>query len=116
MSSVAPKTSSRLLALLLVGVGLALLAGCSGGKKVSGSSLQGELPDSEVEDFAITETDSGRAQWTLFAKEASTFQSRDLVKARTVRILFFDEKGVKSSELVAREGELFQRTDRKSVV
>ncbi len=110
MSSVAPQTSPRLLALLLFGVGLAVLAGCSSGKKVSGSSLQGELPDSEVEDFTITETDSGRAQWTLFAKDAATFQSRDLVKARTVRILFFDEKGVKSSELVAREGELFQRT------
>jgi LPS export ABC transporter protein LptC len=87
-----------------------LPAGCSSGKKVSGTGASGELPDSEVEDFTITETDSGRAQWTMFAKRAATFNARDLVTARTVRIDFFDELGAKTSELVAREGELYQRT------
>ena len=106
----APKPAARLLALILLGLGLAVLGGCSSGKKVSASAMQGELPDSEVEDFSITETDSGRAQWTLFSKQAATYQAKDLVTARTVRILFFDEKGAKSSELVAREGELYQRT------
>lgn len=110
MPSPAPKPAARLLALLLIGLGVAVLAGCSSGKKVSGSAMSGELPDSEVEDFSITETDSGRAQWTLFSKSAATFQAKDLVTARTVRILFFDEKGAKSSELIAREGELYQRT------
>ncbi len=109
MSS-APQTATRLFALLLLGGALALLPGCSGSKKVSASSVQGELPDSEVEDFSITETDSARAQWTLFSKSAATYQAKDLITARTVRILFFDVKGAKSSELVAREGELYQRT------
>jgi len=115
MASVAPQTTRRLfsglvmglLALGLVGAGL---SGCSGGKKLSASGTKGELPDGEVEDFSITETDSGRTQWTLFAKHAATYQARDLVTARTLRIDFFDEKGQKSSELVAREGELYQRT------
>ena len=117
MASVAPQTTRRLLSYgLLVGALLALglagagLSGCSGGKKLSASGTKGELPDGEVEDFSVTETDSGRTQWTLFAKHAATYQARDLVTARTLRIDFFDEKGQKSSELVAREGELYQRT------
>lgn len=116
MASVAPQTTRRLLsnglfvALLALGLAGAGLSGCSGGKKLSASGMKGELPDGEVEDFSITETDSGRTQWTLFAKHAATYQARDLVTARTLRIDFFDEKGQKSSELVAREGELYQRT------
>jgi len=116
MASVAPQTTRRLLsdgffmALLALGLIGAGLSGCSGGKKLSASGTKGELPDGEVEDFSITETDSGRTQWTLFAKHAATYQARDLVTARTLRIDFFDEKGQKSSELVAREGELYQRT------
>jgi LPS export ABC transporter protein LptC len=102
----------RLIALsLLAGLAVAIvLAGCSGGKKLSASGTSGELPDSEVQDFTITETDSGRAQWTLFAKSAATYTARDLVSARTVRIDFFGDDGLKSSELNAREGELYQRT------
>ncbi len=96
---------------LLAGLALALaVLGCSGGKKVSASGVAGELPDSEVQDFTVTETDSGRAQWTLFAKSAATYTARDQVSARTVRIDFFGEDGLKSSELNAREGELYQRT------
>jgi LPS export ABC transporter protein LptC len=93
-----------------LGLGGAGLAGCSGGKKLSASGTTGELPDGEVEHFSVTETDSGRPQWTLFAEHAATFQARDLVTALTVRIDFFDDKGKKSSELRAREGELYQRT------
>jgi len=116
MASVAPQTTRRVLrlglltgflALGLVGAGL---AGCSGGKKLSASGTSGEIPDNEVEDFVLTETDSGRPQWTLFSKHAATYQARDLVTARTLRIDFFDEKGLKTSELNAREGELYQRT------
>ena len=112
MASVAPRFPHRPLvaSLLLLGLLAAVLTGCSGGKKVSGTGTSGELPDSEVEDFTVTETDSGRAQWTMFAKKASTYTSRDLVVALTVRVDFFGEDGQKSSQLVAREGELFQRT------
>ena len=111
MPSAAPKTVVRLALLVLVGLSLAgLTNGCGGQRSPSATSASAELPDSEVEDFTVTETDSGRAQWTLFAKVASTYQARDLVVARTVRIFFFDETGARSSELVAREGELTQRS------
>jgi lipopolysaccharide export system protein LptC len=97
--------------LLLAGFAMAaLLQGCSGGKKVSASAASGLLPDSEVEDFTVTETDSGKAEWTLFARHAATFTARDLVTARSVRIDFFGVDGRQSSELTAREGELYQRT------
>jgi LPS export ABC transporter protein LptC len=49
----------------------------------------------------------------MYAQHAATYQARDLVTVRGVRVDFFDgkgDKGVKSSELVAREGELQQRT------
>ena len=112
MASVAPQTTRRLLVLALLALGLAgsVLTGCSGGKKLSASGTSGELPDGEVEDFNITETDSGRTQWKLFAKHAATYQARDLVTARTLTIDFFDEKGLQSSELKADAGELYQRT------
>ncbi len=112
MPSDAPRFPHRLFPALLLGMGLmvAALAGCGGGKQVSGMDASGELPDSEVEDFTVTETDSGLTQWTLFAKRASTFTAKDLVTARTVRIDFFDDVGKKSSELVAHEGELYQRS------
>jgi len=117
MASVAPQTTRRVLrtglltGFLALGLVGALVAGCSGGKKLSASGTSGELPDSEVEDFSVTETDSGRPEWTLFAKHAATYQARDLVTARTLRIDFFDEKTrVKTSELTARKGELYQRS------
>ena len=116
MASVAPQTTRRPLPLGLIMGFLALgllgtvLAGCSGGKKLSASGTSGELPDNEVEQFYVTETDSGRAQWTMFAQHAATYQARDLVTVRGVRIDFFSDKGIKSSELVAREGELYQRS------
>jgi len=112
MASVAPQTTRRPVLLCLLALGLlgAGLAGCSGGKKLSASGTTGELPDNEVDQFYVTETDSGRTQWTMYAQHAATYQARDLVTVRGVRIDFFDEKGQKSSELVAREGELQQRT------
>lgn len=111
MASAAPKPVRRALPLVVAGLALALsLGGCGGGKKLSATGVSGELPDSEVQDFTVTETDSGRAQWTLFSKQAATYIARDLVTARTVRIVFFGEDGKKSSELVAREGELYQRS------
>jgi LPS export ABC transporter protein LptC len=111
MPSAAPIALRRALILLCAGLAMAgALSGCGGGKKVSATGASGELPDSEVEDFTVTETDSGRAQWTLFSKQAATYTAKDLVTARTVRIVFFDGLGAKSSELVAREGELYQRT------
>jgi LPS export ABC transporter protein LptC len=108
----APRTTPHLLLGLLLAVALLGLAaaGCSGGKKLSGSGASGELPDSEVEDFTVTETDSGQTQWTLYAKEAATYTARDLVTARTLRIDFFGPDQRKTSTLVAREGELYQRS------
>ena len=116
MASVAPQTTrrplpvGRIMGFLALGLLGTVLAGCSGGKKLSASGTSGELPDNEVEQFYVTETDSGRAQWTMFAQHAATYQARDLVTVRGVRIDFFSDKGIKSSELVAREGELYQRS------
>lgn len=91
---------------------LALLAGtgCNNVPKTSVMGSSGEMPDQEVTDFVLTETDAGRPQWTLYAKWAATYTSRNVVIARDVRVDFFDEKGARSSELNAREGEIQQLT------
>jgi LPS export ABC transporter protein LptC len=90
-------------------LGLAL-AGCGQKRPATPAASQGELPDQEVSDFVITETQAGAVEWKLYAKKASTYDAKDLVIADHIRIDFFDEKGVKSSELVARTGEINQRT------
>ena len=103
----APAHGFLVLALLAFASGL---AGCSGSKRMGTSGPTGELPDQEVTDFVLTETDLGRPQWTLYARSASTFTARNLTVVRGVRVDFFDEQGARSSELTAREGEIQQQT------
>ena len=88
----------------------AAIAGCSQKRSVSPAGTTGELPDQEVTDFAITETDAGKQEWKLYARDAATYSARNLIVARQVRIDFYDDQGKQSSELVASQGEINQRT------
>lgn len=85
-------------------------AGCNGLPRANPMRSQGEMPDQEVTDFVLTETDAGHPQWTLYAKWAATYTARNVVVARDIRVDFFDEQGARSSELTAREGEIQQAT------
>jgi LPS export ABC transporter protein LptC len=100
------------LTVLLVLVACVFAAGGCGRQRrtVSPVGSTGEMPDQEVSDFAITETNEGRPEWKLYARDAATYNARNIIIAHRVRIDFFDEEGKKSSELVAREGEINQRT------
>lgn len=91
---------------------LALLAaaGCDTVRRNTRPGPEGELPDQEVTDFVLTETDQGRPQWTLYARQAATYTARNLITARGVRVDFYDEQGQRSSQLLAREGEINQLT------
>ena len=89
---------------------LAVCAGCSQQRAAGPAASAGELPDQEVSDFAVAETNEGRVEWKLYARDAAIYNARNLVIAHQVRIDFFDEEGKKSSELVARQGEVNQRT------
>ena len=80
--------------------------GCGTERAGVPSRATGELPDQEVWDFALTETDQGTPQWKLYARYAATYNARNIIVARAVRVDFFDEKGAESSELAAREGEI----------
>lgn len=98
-------------ATLWIAVACALTAaGCGGLPKADPMSSRGEMPDQEVTDFVLTETDAGHPQWTLYARWAATYTARNTVVAKDIRVDFFDEKGVRSSELTAREGEIQQLT------
>ena len=108
--NIAPRSLlCRSLALLALAAAFAL-AGCSGAKKSSPAGTAAELPDQEVTDFVLTETDRGAPQWTLYARYAAAYASRNIWMARDIRVDFFDPKGARSSELTAREGEIQQLT------
>jgi len=111
--SVAPRTRASRWGVLVALLGLGLLglqAGCSRQRAAGPAGAQEELPDQEVRDFALSETDSGRPLWKLFAKYAATYTARNLVVARSLRVDFYDDKGQRSSVLTAREGEINDRS------
>lgn len=89
---------------------LLVLAGCGREHSVGSPGATGELPDQEVSDFVLTETQQGTPAWRLFARYAAAYNARNVWIARGVRVDFFDEKGAQSSELTAREGEIHQQT------
>jgi len=86
----------------------ALVAGCSQKRSIGPAESSGVLPDQEVSDFVLTETDQGTPQWTLYAQYAGTYSARNTIVARGIRVDFFDEKGEKNSTLTSREGEINQ--------
>jgi LPS export ABC transporter protein LptC len=88
----------------------ALVVGCGEKRSPGPVSATGELPDQEVSDFVLTETDQGTPAWTLFARYAATFSARNRITARGVRVDFFDRTGAGTSTLTAREGEINQST------
>ena len=88
----------------------AALAGCGRQRAIGPAGSTGELPDQEVQDFALTETDEGSPEWKLYARYAAIYDARNVIVARGVRVDFYDEQGEKTSELTAREGEINQMT------
>lgn len=94
----------------LCALAIGLTAGCGAERPSQISASSEDLPDQEVSDFVLTETDQGAPQWTLYARHAATYNATHLIKARDIRVDFFDAKGARSSELVAREGEINQRS------
>ncbi|HET7226126.1 MAG TPA: LPS export ABC transporter periplasmic protein LptC [Candidatus Eisenbacteria bacterium] len=85
-------------------------AGCGQSHSLAPAGQTGEMPDQEVTDFALTETDAGIPQWKLYARYAATYDVRNQVLVRAIRVDFFDDKGQASSSLTAREGDLQQQT------
>jgi LPS export ABC transporter protein LptC len=89
-------------------VAAVLSAGCGERPSLGPSGQAGALPDQEVEDFALTETNSGAVEWKLYAQHAAIFDVKNTITAHGVRVDFYDEKGKQSSRLTAREGEINQ--------
>lgn len=97
-------------ALALVLVSFAVLTGCGRKPSIGPGASSGDLPDQEVRDFVLTETDAGALQWKLYARWAAMYDARNAINARDIRVDFYDEDGKKSSELRANEGEINQLT------
>ena len=97
----------RLAAVLLLGL---VLAGCGERRELAPAGKSGVLPDEEVQDFALTETNSGTVEWKLYAQKAEMYDVKNTITATGVRVNFFDDKGKQSSQLTSREGEINQVT------
>jgi len=95
-------------ALLLLAAALA--GGCSERRSLGPAGTRTEFPDQEIHDFALTETDAGKPQWKLNARDASEYSSRNQITAQVVRVDFFDDQGRRSSVLTANGGEINSRT------
>ena len=108
ISSVSAVLGRRLARVLLPG--FFLLAGCGERRELAPAGNSGVLPDEEVQDFALTETNSGAVEWKLYAQKAEMYDVKNTITATGVRVNFFDEKGRQSSQLTAREGEINQVT------
>lgn len=100
---------SRTLAAVMVWVPL-LLSGCGRQRSAGPVGSAGELPDQEVRNFVLTETDQGSLVWKLYARYAAMYDARNSIVARGVRVDFYDAEGKKTSELSAREGEIDRMT------
>ena len=99
----------RVVVLLLL-AGTLVAGGCSERRPAGPAGTTAELPDQEINDFALTETDAGKPLWKLNARHAAEYTTRNLITAQTVRVDFFDDKGQRSSVLTARNGEINDRT------
>src|SRR5678815_5655958 len=97
----------RLAAILLLGL---VLAGCGERRELAPAGKSGVLPDEEVQDFALTETNSGTVEWKLYAQKAEMYDVKNTITATGVRVNFLDDRGRQSSQLTAREGEINQVT------
>jgi lipopolysaccharide export system protein LptC len=93
-------------ALLVTITWLPLLAGCGTQRSTGPVGSTGELPDQEVRNFVLTETDQGNPVWKLYARYAAMYDAKNSIVAQGVRVDFFDAQGKKTSELSAREGEI----------
>ena len=80
--------------------------GCGTQRSTGPVGSTGELPDQEVRNFVLTETDQGNPVWKLYARYAAMYDARNSIVAQGVRVDFYDTQGNKSSELSAREGEI----------
>jgi LPS export ABC transporter protein LptC len=69
------------------------------------------LPDQIIGDFEITETSTGRKDWTMKANEAYLYEKRNILEARSVEVTFFDDAGSVRSVLNADYGKLNRNTD-----
>lgn len=105
-----PERGVSILLLLGILAGVLLVAGCGPRRTVDPSGRTGELPDQEVEDFALTESNAGATEWKLYAQHAAIYDVKNTITALGVRVDFYDAQGKVSSQLTAREGEINQLT------
>ncbi len=101
---------TRLLTAALVVLMAAGLHGCSPHHPIGPAGTAPQLPDEEINDFTLTETDAGQPLWKLYAGYAAEYSAANRFVVRSLRVDFFDDKSVRSSVLTAREGEINSRT------
>lgn len=106
--------SNRSLQVALVGAALLLAAGPMCSREEPGertAQRDKPLPDQVISDFSITETASGKKEWNMKARKAYIYDSRNLLEAEDMEVVFFDERGRVKSRLVANTGKINRATN-----
>ncbi len=96
--------------LILCVVAAVTLGGCRG-QTPSDEAEGGVVPDSEIDDFSLTQTREGTPLWKLEADRALIFEDAARVEMTSVRAVFYERDGSVRSTLRAREGVLHERTN-----
>lgn len=106
--------SNRSLQVALVGAVLLLAAGLMCSREEPGertAQRDKPLPDQVISDFSITETASGKKEWNMKARKAYIYDSRNVLEAEDMEVVFFDERGRVKSRLVANTGKINRATN-----
>ncbi len=106
------RSLSIVLAALGLFAGICCLSSCT--REPAEESVRAQdrpLPDQIISDFEITETSTGKKDWTMKANEAYLYEKRNILEARTVEVTFFGDAGSVRSVLNADYGKLNRNTD-----
>lgn len=100
---------------VLIGLCLGLALACNrdqpSGGAPSDTPAADELPDQQISEFVLRETEASRLAWVLQARSALIYDKRNEIRADSLTVDFYDPEGAISSVLTADHGTIHQRTN-----
>jgi LPS export ABC transporter protein LptC len=97
-------------ALFLLTAMMAVILACQR-EKMEPAYESENLPDQEILDFTLVETEDGRKSWVLEADSAAVFDQRKQILITSPKVNFYDEDGTVFSTMHADRGILDSSTN-----
>lgn len=107
----------RAAALVAVLAAVSLVTGCGGDQPGDrpGAEAGEELPDQEIIDFVLRETEDGAVAWVLRAQTAEIYEGRDAIHASELTIDFYEDDGTTVSSVLTADRGVVNRRDNAMV-